>query len=86
MPMSESREEFHESQPEGASDSRLWSQSFLLLMQRNFNGWGTKGGSDSLLRLGCTVSGQRRDSPTLIQLKCVLLCLRSDWGKQSEEK
>lgn len=84
--VSGSREEFHESQPEAARDSMLWSLSFLLLTQRNFNGWGTKGRSDSPLRLeGCTLSGQRGNSPTLNQLKCVLLCLCFDWEKQSGE-
>lgn len=48
--------------------------------------WGTKGRYGRLLRLeGCTVSGQWGGSPTINQPKCVLLCLCSDWRKQSEE-
>lgn len=70
-----------------ATDSTLWSVSFLPQMQRSFDSWGTKRGqSVSQLRLDEGIaSGQRRDSPTSNQLKCVLLCLCSDWEKHSGE-
>ena len=79
-PVSGSREESYENQPEVASDiisivvlSTDNAQELQLQASLGYR-WGTKGRRDRLLRLEVQIiSGQRRESSTLNQPKHVLL-------------